>query len=735
MGLVPVLLASCLFGPVGGAIAGAVSAGPTLVLWGHPWAWFGAVFEGAVVGWLTRRVRPIVADALYWIGGAFYLYASYVVISDFATSVFTTVLIKQIVNGLLAALVVQVALTVPAIRLKLMDRLPRPLVDVPVRTVFATILALGATIPLLWVSAHEGKARQTVEHDRLNAQNLFAAHNIATQVEQTLGLGLRDAKVLAEEFAQHAKETGQLPEAASIQAHLERLVEHSPELLDAYVGDANGRAVAFYPPTGPRGDPLIGMDFSDREYFQRLKTTHAPIISNVFVGRGGTYGPLVIAAAPIVAPEFKGYVLNAFNLSRLTASLSKELGPDQRMIILDKELGVVVDSMFPGREDIIVEKGSPLEAALKVVGDGGTGAYVPEPRHLPLQRERVRRQFARVVVPQLSWSVIVEQSSLKLQEEVERSYLALLLTLMMGLGISGVATIILGQLVVAPIGHITDVAARLARGDRGARTGSIPAGGPREIRALGHSFDRMADDIAAQLDAIERASRTKDEFLSVASHELKTPLTSLKSQVQLLQRAKDANAHRLERINRQVDRVTRLVDQLLDVSQLGSRRLALQLTTLDLAPLVEHIAQEFVAAAPLHTIELDVVSVSGQWDETRLEQVIYNLISNAIKYSPRGGPVTVTLRQEPPGFVTLSVSDRGVGLKGGAVSFERFDRGAATDLSGVSGLGVGLYISREIVHRHGGQISLSGRDGGGAVATVRLPLSPPEESPGSRAHE
>ncbi|HZI04132.1 MAG TPA: ATP-binding protein, partial [Archangium sp.] len=154
-------------------------------------------------------------------------------------------------------------------------------------------------------------------------------------------------------------------------------------------------------------------------------------------------------------------------------------------------------------------------------------------------------------------------------------------------------------------------------------------------------------------------------------------------------------------------------------------QLPLERTRLDLGELVRRVAESLVSASPLHTLELEVEPVVGEFDELRLEQVVHNLMSNAIKYSPTGGAIEVWTRMLPEGEAELVVADRGIGLRveDEEQLFGRFERGDRRELTGIAGIGVGLYVSREIVRRHGGRISLRPREGGGAVATVRLPAA------------
>jgi signal transduction histidine kinase len=279
--------------------------------------------------------------------------------------------------------------------------------------------------------------------------------------------------------------------------------------------------------------------------------------------------------------------------------------------------------------------------------------------------------------------------------------------------------------ILLPMQRVSEAAVRLASGDRQARAQEATEDAPHELRQLARTFDQMAAQLASQLEAIERVSNEKDAFLSIASHELRTPITVVKTQLALLRR-KVGSEHleRIELFERQIDRLTRLVNQLLDASQLGSGRLPLQRTRLNLAEVARRVSEPLVSASPRHTLRLELSPVEGELDELRIEQVLHNLVSNAIKYSPDGGPIEVHVRQLSPSEAELTVADRGIGLGGENKEqlFERFERGERKALTGIHGLGVGLYVSREIVRRHGGRISLHNREGGGTVATVVLPL-------------
>ncbi len=239
------------------------------------------------------------------------------------------------------------------------------------------------------------------------------------------------------------------------------------------------------------------------------------------------------------------------------------------------------------------------------------------------------------------------------------------------------------------------------------------------------------------------AISARDEFLSVASHELRTPLTSLKLQAQtrlriLMQGGKLAkeslSPEKLKgmfmRDDQQINRLARLIDDMLDISKIGRGKLKLSLEEFDLAELVrevcEHYRPQFDAAGSAFELTLGT-SVVGRWDRHRIEQLVANLLTNAVKYGA-GQPVAVSLRRAGGDRVELSVKDQGIGIarENQERIFQRYERAVAS--TEISGLGLGLYIAKEIVELHGGGIHLESELGRGARFVVDLPLrSEPRE--------
>jgi PAS domain S-box-containing protein len=239
----------------------------------------------------------------------------------------------------------------------------------------------------------------------------------------------------------------------------------------------------------------------------------------------------------------------------------------------------------------------------------------------------------------------------------------------------------------------------------------------------------MAVDNARLYQEAVEAVGARDEFLSIASHELKTPLTSLTLHVQsLLRKAKGSAVApetligKLEVMTKQTDRLERLIEQLLDVSRAAAGLSELSYESFDLSAMARDVqgrlAEDAAAARAPITVRAEA-EVVGHWDRVKLEQAVTNLVTNAIKYG-RGRPIEVEVLARPT-VAIISVRDHGIGLAPEQHQrvFERFERAVSSREFG--GLGLGLYITRRIVEAHGGSVTVRSDRGQGATFTIELP--------------
>ncbi len=266
----------------------------------------------------------------------------------------------------------------------------------------------------------------------------------------------------------------------------------------------------------------------------------------------------------------------------------------------------------------------------------------------------------------------------------------------------------------------------------------------------GRTFDQddlaLAEDLARRAAAAvdnarlfgqaQAAVRARDQFLSIAAHELRTPVAGLKGYAQMLLRAQERGGIAPERLtqalrtfNTASNRLATLTDDLLDVSRIRLGQLPLRPVPLDLAALVRDVGSRFAdGLGGAHRLVIDVPAgpITTTVDAARVEQVLTNLLDNARKYAPEGGEICLALRSGADGRgVELSVQDSGIGLPPGTaeVIFEPFGRAANAAARNLPGLGLGLYICRDIVERHGGRIwAESPGDGQGTTVRIWLPM-------------
>jgi signal transduction histidine kinase len=256
----------------------------------------------------------------------------------------------------------------------------------------------------------------------------------------------------------------------------------------------------------------------------------------------------------------------------------------------------------------------------------------------------------------------------------------------------------------------------------------------REVALRRHELVKSLDDVRRARDEVERLLHLRDEFISVAGHELRTPLTPLRLSTQRMMRATGSAPESLTTENvrayvamcdRQIEAMVQLADTLLDVSriQLGSfsvdARPGVDLVEVAREVIARHKPQWEAARAPV-SLQVEASPPPGRWDRVRLEQIVGNLLSNAIKYGG-GHPIEIAVSRADH-TARLEVTDHGTGISDAdqARLFNRFER--ATPVTSVGGLGLGLYITRQIAAAHGGTVGVHSQPGAGATFVVELPL-------------
>lgn len=261
-----------------------------------------------------------------------------------------------------------------------------------------------------------------------------------------------------------------------------------------------------------------------------------------------------------------------------------------------------------------------------------------------------------------------------------------------------------------------------------------------ELRRAREQAEHQAGAAEAARQDIEAASRMKDEFLGTISHELRTPLNAVLGWLHLIRTGKldtPTQARGFESIERNVRLQAQLTADLLDVSKALTGRLSIDLRPVSLSSVVSEAAAQVWTAAKAKDLSLQVSNsdrpVVVRGDPNRLRQVVWHLLANAIKFTPRGGSIDVAVESNEHACVIVRDSGPGIASDFLPRVFDRFTQADSSTTRMAGGLGVGLSLARELVERHGGEIRASNRDGGsGAVFTVQLPLhGADQDAPGA----
>ena len=366
----------------------------------------------------------------------------------------------------------------------------------------------------------------------------------------------------------------------------------------------------------------------------------------------------------------------------------------------------------------LVARESPLDTdALEGQGLRRDTEVGPAARLVPLELPSGQRVVYRVIVSDLYSTR---------EETLEQIRSALIAAGVLALGAALLTGIVAARSLTVPIGRLRRVSARVAQGQLDER--AAPSG-VLEIDELGQQFNVMADRLSGTLRMLEADRDRLREFVADVSHELRTPIAALRLYTELLS---DDNVDEtikrefLDRSLEQIQRLEWLSTNLLDLSRIDAGIFPLDMREGDLRDPIQAVVQALSEVAVERDVTLDSVvpkaPVAMRFDRERIVQLMTNLIGNALKFTPRGGAVSVRL-EEGEEAVTIEVSDTGHGIPADELPriFDRFYRGTNTGEARASGSGLGLAIVRSIVDMHGGAIDLASEVGSGTRFRITLP--------------
>lgn len=344
-----------------------------------------------------------------------------------------------------------------------------------------------------------------------------------------------------------------------------------------------------------------------------------------------------------------------------------------------------------------------------------------------------RNRLARGQSPAAARATIVAQQGKRraLRDEIssETRDTALLVGAGLIAGLTGAALLFTGLIssMRRPLEDLVDASGRLAGGELDTR---VEVGGLSETATLGAAFNEMAGELQRRAGERDRLDRMKDEFVLTASHELRSPLTSVQGFAELLllerERLSPKQAETVEVILDNTRHLVRLLNDLLDLARSDAGRLAIKPVPTDTAPLVEDAVRtmrgQFDARGQRLKLEIEPDLPRIEADRDRIRQVLVNLLTNANEYCPEGAGIGVKVGRGSAD-VEIDVADDGPGIPEEQLAhiFERFSRGDAGETQRVGGTGLGLAISKSLVELHGGTIDAESTPGAGSTFRIRLP--------------
>jgi signal transduction histidine kinase/ActR/RegA family two-component response regulator len=508
------------------------------------------------------------------------------------------------------------------------------------------------------------------------------------------------------------------------QQALNRIADHKT-IIDASLADQHGRIVLSTDPAA------VGRNVADEPEFRAgLKD------STLGLPRRSRGRYLATLAAPvrnkIESDQVLGTLLTTADVSDLARATQDTTGLGETgETILARRDGNELQFLFPPRHGpaanaIALDSAPALKAATE-----GTDAFARS-----LDYRGVPVIAAGHPIDFDGWTVVAKMDE---REAYNPIAVVFRLEVLAGLGVTAlglVAAYILARNFTRPMRDLAQAALRITQGDYETK---VPVKSADEFAALSTTFNEMMTAIHARREerdhaahALRNADRRKDEFLAMLGHELRNPLSAIANAVRLWSVAgNDPSAVELARsvIERQTGNLSRLVDDLLDVSRITEGKIELRKHPVDVSEAIRRAVQavQTFADERRHEIEIELAEnrLCVEADPTRLEQIITNLLTNAIKYTRKGGIIRITTAEEGSNAV-ISVSDTGIGIAPRMLPhiFDLFTQADRSLDRTTGGLGIGLALCRRLVEMHGGTITAASEGvGRGSTFVVRLPVT------------
>lgn len=761
-GSIATLMILALYGTTWGVATALVAGLYTWILWHHPWACVVLVGEALVVGLLLRRLKGnfIVAMALYWAFiGVPLILLFYSTFQGMDFTVAWLAALKQALNGIINALVVGLVFSLTGFARR--SRIPIEEMGSLFHRAFNLAVAF-ALVPSMIVIVHH--ARQSVGRIERDMTARLDAVADLINVEATKWFAQQQASVHS--MAEVAARSG-LRDLPTIKTVLRAIRRGNPELLTLYIARRDGQAIAFDPDTTAAGRSTVGLNFADRPYFQKVLESKEPVLSDVFQGRGGTDEPIFTVNEPILQ---NGRVIGV-------ASAAVNLRAMQTLLAVSGFVATLVDGenevVGSSRPDL-----SPLDPwraqpgfRIETSESGYYRQYPKDPASAMTQWRDTHLGKSLSITGAPGWRLMVEVPLGGQLLDLQSQYLWSMAFLVVLTLLVVLTVYLVSRWLAQPLSDLARETNNLPRRLEDSRPVHWPKSSLPEVNFLISNFQTVTEALRRRFAEIEtsardlgsanrrlqaeiaerqrieaelrKTNRMKDEFLTTLSHELRTPLNAILGFTEVIrgEGLSPDSAGYFDIISRNASHLNTLIGDLLDVSRIITGKFVLQKSAVSLKEVVTSALESIRLAA-------DAKGVSLRWrssdpdlvvfgDPARLQQVLWNLLSNSVKFTPSGGEIEVLLERRSES-VEIRVRDTGEGIAPEFIP-QMFSRFLQEDrsLSRVhGGLGIGLSIVRQIIEMHGGHVRAESLGKGkGATMIVTLPLRHEEKRPEEKRPE
>ncbi len=552
----------------------------------------------------------------------------------------------------------------------------------------ALVLSILAPLGILSVLSIQRAWRRQLAN--VQQQNVATVRAISVAIDQEVANSAAALDVLGRS---HALD---LPDVTAFDNLAGRLIVGRPDWSAIILSDLSGRVLAG----APTMDSHTPLGDQPMDWARRVAATGAPVVSAMFE-LTGVSGHFLMVGIPVMRDGAVTMALGARVRSEsFSAVLHQQQAPPNGVV-------AVVDSahrlLARTRQEDAYVGSAAANSFVEITGRLSEGSWITE------TREGVPAYSAFSRSPRTGLTVGLALPREEVDGPIRRIVWMLALAWLAVLSVGAGLGVLLGHIVIRAMTSASHAANALARGEPVSPTSSRIS----EIDDLSTGIRQAAVTLAARNRERDEASRLKDEFLMTVSHELRTPLTAIYGWARMLATGQIRDAQRpraIDAIERNAAALQQLVNDLLDVSRVVSGKLRLDVQSVALPDVVAFAIDAIRPAADAKDIsvvtavgELDVV-VSG--DAGRLQQVVWNLLSNAVRFTPANGRIDVIVERVPDG-VTIVVRDSGTGvpLEFLPHAFERFRQGVSGTTRAHGGLGLGLAIVRHLVELHGGTVT------------------------------